>query len=534
MKYTILSLTALAFSSFGLNAQLLEVNPSTVDFGYVTVGQPDSVQIALYNPTATPYEVDFHANRMIYSDDAFRVSPAVVTVPSQDSAHVWLVFNPFHNVEYDGDIVLSSPTPAGACAIDVEGHGRFANSYYNATENLSEEALKAALQTLLAQNFNSYSYDNARDQMYGNLDNVGGVVECVYTGRTATFSDRPGANANSFNCEHTFPQGFFNSAQPMRGDIHHLYPTDASVNSRRSNHPFGVVANPTWTGGGSKYGNSTFEPRDQHKGTAARAMMYFVIRYQDYSNFFAPQESILRQWHNAFPPQTAEQTRNNDIYQLQNNRNPFVDYPQFEERINSFVSTSTADLNFELTLGNDTAVLAKSTGSAARMSVYQTYVVNTGNQPLFIQLQALPNAGSGLAYDANQTMTQNLLPGEGMSITLNYATDLMLDTVSNPVISMNTNLPAGMVEIPMVMEEFALSTVDNAPVHVDAPFPNPTNGLLYLDGRVEKVTVFNALGQVVLEAAEATVDMSGLNPGIYWVNYNVGNTEYTEKIIVGK
>src|SRR5690606_29957586 len=113
--------------------------------------------------------------------------------------------------------------PAGSTVVHVKAQGRYSNSYYSPTENLSEEALKTALNTLLAQNYSGLSYNSARDVMYATLDNVGGDVTCVYTGRTATFNDRPGANNNNFNCEHTFPQGFFNQASPMRNDIHHLF-----------------------------------------------------------------------------------------------------------------------------------------------------------------------------------------------------------------------------------------------------------------------------------------------------------------------
>ena len=74
--------------------------------------------------------------------------------------------------------------------------------------------------------------------------------------------------------------------------------------------------------------------------------MYFVIRYQDYSSHFAGSETVLRQWHNAFPVDAIDRKRNNDIYAAQNNRNPFIDYPQFEERITNFVSNSVAPQSF--------------------------------------------------------------------------------------------------------------------------------------------------------------------------------------------
>ena len=81
------------------------------------------------------------------------------------------------------------------------------------------------------------------------------------------------------------------------------------------------------------------------KGNSARALLYFALRYGDYQNFISGMESVLRQWHLNDPPDPAEQTRNQGIYQLQNNRNPLVDYPQMEERLGSF--TGQADKSGE-------------------------------------------------------------------------------------------------------------------------------------------------------------------------------------------
>ena len=108
--------------------------------------------------------------------------------------------------------------------LTLKVQGQWSRSYYQSTENKVQSALRGALTTRLGQGYNSLSYSIARDNMYGTLDNHYGQVECVYTGRSATFNTRAGANANNINCEHTFPQSKFNSAQPMKSDIHHLFP----------------------------------------------------------------------------------------------------------------------------------------------------------------------------------------------------------------------------------------------------------------------------------------------------------------------
>src|SRR5699024_7184453 len=84
-----------------------------------------------------------------------------------------------------------------------------------------------------------------------------------------------------------------NEAQPMKADIHHIFPTDGYVNNRRGNYPFGEVNSPTYTSSnGSKvgpnvygfsgaYSGTVFEPIDEFKGDIARAYFYMATRYEN-------------------------------------------------------------------------------------------------------------------------------------------------------------------------------------------------------------------------------------------------------------
>lgn len=527
MKASLLTLTALCGLNFYSNAQALEVYPAQVSFGYVNELSEDSVEITFYNNSPSAFDIEVAEWFKPYDDDAFELSPSVVNISGLDSAKAWVKFHPKQNIDFSGNIVFADKGAGGAVVLEVDGHGRFSNSYYNSTEGLSEEALKTALNTRLAQGFVSLSYDNARDQMYGSIDNVNGDVECVYTGRVATFSTRAGANANSFNCEHTFPQGFFNQAQPMRGDIHHLFPTDASVNSRRSNHPFGVVTNPTWTGGGSKYGSSVFEPRDAHKGAAARAMLYFVIRYQDYTNFFAPQEAILRQWHQTYAPSAFEIGRNNDIYALQNNRNPFVDYPQLEKRINNFVTNSTVDPVFELTLAHDT-IFAPQSNSASHRVTFRTAVLNTGNQVVFLTGQAFTD--TTIHYENSTNGAVNLQPGEAREIEISYPYNKQF-TSGGISLVLTTSMPSGNVEIPIQSELFELSNEEfSAPT--SKVYPNPASEVIHLPEHAKHVRIFDISGKEVYFGETSNIELVGFEAGTYLVKYFLEDILLQETFVV--
>lgn len=183
-----------------------------------------------------------------------------------------------------------------------------------------------------------------------------------------------------YNKEHVIPQSIFSQAPPMRGDAHHLLPTDGRVNGFRSNYPYGVVGpnlvsqsgitNPTMNG--SKLGNNSntgyatgytgivFEPVDEFKGDIARIYFYFVTRYQDqisgwtYAMFDGssnkvladPFLKILYQWNLQDPISQKEIDRNNDIYNYQANRNPYIDHPEYIASVwGAALGISENDLN---------------------------------------------------------------------------------------------------------------------------------------------------------------------------------------------
>lgn len=143
-------------------------------------------------------------------------------------------------------------------------------------------------------------------------------------------------NHNVINCEHTWPQSKFNPRQStslQKTDLHHLFPVDSRANSSRGNIPFGEVREQTSNiCGASQRGPSlisgalAFEPPDEHKGNVARAVFYFALRYQ--VNIPDEEEAYLRKWNQLDPVDESERLRNEKIYAIQANRNPFIDDPE--------------------------------------------------------------------------------------------------------------------------------------------------------------------------------------------------------------
>src|SRR5690606_6906717 len=129
-----------------------------------------------------------------------------------------------------------------------------------------------------------------------------------------------GSNPDPINCEHTVPQSFFNEAEPMKSDIHHLFPTYSNWNSTRSNYPFAEINDNSTTKWMylttstssipssnidlySEYASSTFEPREDHKGDVARAIFYFYTMYPTQAGSISAVADIneLYDWHLADP-----------------------------------------------------------------------------------------------------------------------------------------------------------------------------------------------------------------------------------------
>jgi endonuclease I len=175
------------------------------------------------------------------------------------------------------------------------------------------------------------------------------VVTCVYSGENKIYSEPFDFTATGYSREHTYCHSWMptNPAQslPEYNDYHHLFPTNQDeVNALRSNYPLGKVVTVTQSYLGCKFGqdangNTVFEPRDEHKGDAARAMMYETVCYTTVSGNSwalptAQNQAILKQWHFNDLPSNWEISRNDYIDSLQGNRNPFVDSVDFVCYIN--------------------------------------------------------------------------------------------------------------------------------------------------------------------------------------------------------
>ena len=515
-------------------AQKLTSSTSSINFGDTYEITPNTISLTISNPES--FDIDIKNIRFysIYKDTAFSSNISTGTVTAGGNLQIDVTFAPKHNVPYNTEMVIATSN-GGSLSIDLQGQGKYSKTYYAASENKSEQDLKQTLKTIISANYITLGYSPARDEMFMDIDNmmVNGQgatqnrLETAYTGSIISgYTSRTDAQNQGVNTEHTFPQSYFNSSEPMRSDIHHLFICDANANSERSNLPFGNVNTPpTWSVGGSKKGIGIFEPRDEQKGTTARAMMYFVIRYQDYSGFYFAQKDVMREWNENFLPDAVEQKRNDDTEDVQQNRNPFIDYPQFADRITSFATNSVEASNPQI----DTIEGYINYGFIpAGPNEYNYVIHNNGNEPV-----TFSNFSTSTDLTiTNPSSSSTLQPGESLNLkaeinlsnTSPYSGFIIFNTdISGvpgfyvPVYANSTNI--GVKEYDFV--NFSLS-------------PNPAKKQVNIELETQNNTLFiyNIIGELVLSKdvfkGSNNISLSTLSKGSYFVK--IGNR--TEKLII--
>ncbi len=235
------------------------------------------------------------------------------------------------------------------------------DGYYLTINGQSGSELKSALNSII-DNHNSISYTpgvwDAHKDLYEDPNNADNII-LFYSQASVSKSTQAGSGgsgATAFNREHLWPNSLgVGSSGSDYTDLHHLVPTYAGVNSSRSNKYFDY-SDPEAEGYSSpayelapqcKSTDDTFEPGDAQKGHVARAILYMTTRY-DYLELVntppsAPpstsgsrmaQLRTLLDWNRKALPAVKEKNNNQKIYELyQNNRNPFIDYPEFADAI---------------------------------------------------------------------------------------------------------------------------------------------------------------------------------------------------------
>lgn len=236
--------------------------------------------------------------------------------------------------------------------------GTTVDSYYtgdytfDTLSTLGSDALLQALRTLMVTTHTyQTSYDECRDlSVKTDCENADGVsINLMYS---SFVTDRKGYindTSKGWNREHVWPKslGGFNTTG-AGADLHHIRPTDSSLNGTRGNDKYGYATGSikqmygtVVTGGahGGQKGGGYMEPLDNAKGDVARICLYVWVRYggqlskcSSITNVFQSID-VLLEWCALDPVDTWEMGRNEVVYGIQGNRNVFIDYPELAWQI---------------------------------------------------------------------------------------------------------------------------------------------------------------------------------------------------------
>ncbi len=289
------------------------------------------------------------------------------------------------------------------------------NGYYDSASDLTGDALQQALHDII-NNHTSVTYTalwthfqttdvKSNGKVWDMYSDVpGGTPAYEYTFVTDQCGNYSG-EGSCYNREHSWPKSWFNKALPMNTDLFHLVPTDGYVNGRRSNYPYGEVSNSTWAStNGSKLGPNTtagysgtvFEPIDEYKGDFARNYFYMSTRYLNEDSSWDTNDMVIGAqlkswalnmmlgWHAADTVSQKEIDRNNAIYAIQQNRNPYVDHPGYTNLI--WGGTYPVSIDIEQVALPHGLVLSPAYPNPFNTSVRLSFQVNTMVNDLGLQI----------------------------------------------------------------------------------------------------------------------------------------------------
>ena len=252
-------------------------------------------------------------------------------------------------------------TPATGTATTT---GLNIGNYYSGINSTSSTLISDLSALINPHTFISYfNYKQTILNQFEVCDTTNGqsFVTCVYSGENKVFNDPFDWTATGYSREHTYCHSWMptfpcdNPEQPEYTDQHNLYPTNlANANSYRSNLPLmDITGNVLYTyleGSVGYNGNQMcYEPRDAQKGNAARSIFYHATCYNMQNNLnwgiaANQDQATLKTWHFADLPDSYEIARQEYIFSVQGNRNPYIDSVNFVCHVNfdnmSYLQTS--------------------------------------------------------------------------------------------------------------------------------------------------------------------------------------------------
>lgn len=445
-------------ASFKVHAQAPEpaAQPSNILFGNVktygftmkfTRTSADGYLVLKSTQNITDVPVD----GVLYEKGQGLATSKVLSVSNADSFSVREVVENtayyFRVFAYNGSGVNINYRQANPLSGGVQTPESDAGNYYSSVDSSAPGFINSLHNLINNHIFISYSpgYRTTILPVIYERDTIAGnaVINCEYSDEVTVYTPPFDFSATDYSREHALCRSWMQTyptygsniiSRPEGADFFNLLLTQQSqVNAVRSNYPLGEVVSLTSSYKGTKFGfdsrgKKVFEPREDKKGDVARCMMYQMVAYDGLSGSWAlqnllgdgpdQQQSVLKQWHQQDPPDKFERTKNDFIFSIQSNRNPFIDNPQWVDCINFDNLYKTSLCGFM-------------TGIEEQNNVESLRVYPNPNQGMFtIELMS---SQSALAY----IEITNILGSKHMAKTQ------MISTGMNQLSVRQTDLPKG-------------------------------------------------------------------------------------------
>lgn len=351
-------------TNFSLN--WTDATGATIPDGYLIKGSNSG-----FNAISAPVDGVPESATGFTRDIPASVEDAVFSGLSSSTTYYFKIY-PYTNSGSDINYKTDGTVPQVSVTTLSSGGGTGIPAGYYTTATGTGATLKTNLYSII-KGHTSVSYNSLYSHFVSTDSRQDGKIWDMYSNVSWSHGSKQcgsySKEGDCYNREHSFPASWFGDASPMYSDLFHLYPTDGYVNNRRSNYPFGEVKSPSYTSqNGSKLGSNSFpgysgtvfEPIDEYKGDFARTYFYMVTRYENLisgwqknnasvdavlsGNTFPAFEqwylNMIWKWHHQDPVSQKEIDRNNAVYAIQKNRNPYIDHPEYADLVWGGVAVS--------------------------------------------------------------------------------------------------------------------------------------------------------------------------------------------------
>ena len=370
--------------------------------------------------------------------------------------------------------VISSTTTSNT-SISTDYSSDYKGYYKSITSSMTggtNGTLRQAL-TELIDNPKIYTYKGSASNQLGYLLSTTDVDK---DGKMVLFYSQDKINpekSGRWNREHVWPQsksgGLYGKEGPG-ADMHHIRPTAEITNTNRGSLLYGNVNHSTAKESrNTTYGTNTlsgwyeggyFEPLDTVKGDAARICLYMYTCYYASGKLklsnVAKDIKTLVDWSNLDLPSEQEKIRNEKVFALQGNRNPYIDHPEWVNKIfgdGSIVvppSTSSSEVitSNEVTSSNPSTNTGTSVDISHEEGLTCTFTSAKSGDKTFTDSNGNKWTSSigANGYENNRGI-QFLCRIIGSGSTMTFESEMSASNVCNIELTYGTNNTACQVEV---------------------------------------------------------------------------------------